>query len=247
MIAPDKNNRFSSRFFFFSLALAIFFVATTARPVHAADSTDPNAFPGGGDDTPPEFSTGAENTTPEEVNPLARPNQFLFDADIGFIPTIGPNVTGAIGNAQPGTGFLVGLEAGYTLVPNLVLTVGMSVHAFGNLTNMPLLFGLQYYFDNGGGIPATMGGNTMTLIPYLEMGFGPAFNISSDSNNVGVGALAFAFRIGPGVLLPFGKNKKQGLFFEVDYETQSGPFNGNGVTSSGYSLIPVKIGYTTIF
>ena len=123
----------------------------------------------------------------------------------------------------------------------------MSVHAFGNLTNLPLLFGLQYYFDNGGGIPVTMSGSTMTLIPYLEMGFGPAFNISSDSNNVGVGALAFAFRIGPGVLLPFGKNKKQGLFFEVDYETQSGPFNGNGVTSSGYSLIPVKIGYTTIF
>ncbi len=246
MIAPGKNQLFPN-FALFSMVLAIFLLATAPRSGHAADFGDPNTFPGGGGDAAPEFSTGSDNTTSESVNPLARPNQFLFNADIGFIPTIGPNVTGTIGNAQPGTGFLVGLEAGYTILPNLVLTAGMSIHAFGNLTNLPLLFGVQYYFDNGGGFPVMINGETMTLIPYMEMGFGPAFNVSTDSNNVGVGALAFAFRIGPGVLLPFGKNKKQGIFFEVDYETQSGPFNGNGITSSGFSLIPVKIGYTTIF
>jgi len=247
MMAPNTG-RYRPISLLVSMVCAISLLFIMNGKAGAVDFGDPNSFPsGGGEDAAPEFSTGNDNTLSEAVNPLARPNQFLFSADIGFIPTIGPNVSGSTGNSEPGTGFLVGLEAGYTIIPNLVLTVGMSVHAFGNLTNLPLFFGAQYYFDNGGGIPVTTSNGTLTLIPYLELGFGPAFNISSDSNNVGVGALAFAFRIGPGVLLPFGKNKKQGIFFEVDYETQSGPFNGNGITSSAFSLIPVKIGYTTIF
>lgn len=214
-------------------------------PSQAQDFGNPDTLPSG--DTTPEFSTGNDATSPESINPLARPNQILFNADIGFIPTVGPNVSGTIGNSQPGVGFLVGLEVGYTILPNLVLTAGMSIHAFGNLTNLPLFIGTQYYFDNGGGLPMTVGGQNITLIPYIDLAFGPAFNLSTDSNKVGVGALAFAFRIGPGVLLPFGKNKRQGIFFEIDYETQSGPFNGDGITSSAFALIPVKIGYTTIF
>ncbi len=229
---------------FLALTAALLLVLTLT-PAHAQDFGNPDTSPAG--DTAPEFSTGSDGSTPETINPLARPNQILFNADIGFIPSIGPNVSGTIGNSQPGVGFLVGLEVGYTVLPNLVLTAGMSIHAFGNLTNLPLFLGAQYYFDNGGGLPVTMNGESITLIPYIDLAFGPAFNISTDSNKVGIGALAFAFRIGPGVLLPFGKNKRQGIFFEIDYETQSGPFNGDGVTSSAFSLIPVKVGYTTIF
>lgn len=228
------------------LALVVaLLILLSIRPVHAQDFGNPDNATSG--DTAPEFSTGSDGSTPELINPLSRPNQILFNADIGFIPSIGPNVSGTIGNSQPGVGFLVGLEVGYTILPNLVLTAGMSIHAFGNLTNLPLFIGTQYYFDNGGGLPVTMNGESITLIPYIDLAFGPAFNISTDSNKVGIGALAFAFRIGPGVLLPFGRNKNQGIFFEIDYETQSGPFNGDGVTSSAFSMIPVKIGYTTIF
>jgi hypothetical protein len=195
----------------------------------------------------PDFSSQSENTTSASVNPLGAPGQILFQADIGFVPTSGPTVTGTIGNSGLGTGFLVGLGGGYTIYPNLALTAGVSVHAFGNDTNIPILIGAQYFFANGGGFPVVVGNTPINLVPYLEFAFGPAFNSSTASNGESVGALAFAFRVGPGVMVPLGSIKHQGIFFEIDYENQSGPFSGAGISSSSMSLVPVKIGYITLF
>ncbi len=241
MTVPDRQG-FPARLIPFIL---LAFVAFVPHSVLAADPNFPDTVPSG--DAAPEFSAGSDDGSGNDINPLGKPNRILFSTDIGFVPTVGPNVSGTTGNSQPGVGFLLDIQGGYTILPSLVLTAGMSVQAFGNLTNLPLFLGAQYYFDNGGGLPVSLDGETHTLIPYIEMGFGPAFNISTDSNKVGVGSLAIAFRIGPGVLLPFGKNKRQGLYFEIDYETQSGPFNGDGITSSAFTLIPVKLGYTTLF
>lgn len=240
-MTPKGRSAVSSRLIPLALAAILVLFPHISR---AADPNFPDSVPG---DAAPEFSTTTDEGSANAINPLGQPNRFLFSADIGFVPTIGPDVSGATGNTQPGVGFLLDIQGGYTILPNLVLTAGMSIQAFGNLTNLPLFLGAQYYFANGGGFPINLKGEPHTLIPYIEMGFGPAFNISTDSNKVGVGTLAFAFRIGPGILLPFGANKRQGLYFEIDYETQSGPFNGDGITSSAFSLVPVKLGYTTVF
>ena len=195
----------------------------------------------------PDFSSQSNATTAETINPLGAPGQILFQADMGFIPASGPSVSGAIGNEGLGTGFLVGLEGGYTIYPNLALTASVSVHAFGNDTNIPLLIGAQYFFANGGGFPVTFGNTPFNIVPYLEFAFGPAFNSSTASDGQGVGALAFAFRVGPGIMVPLGTVKHQGIFFEIDYENQSGPFSGSGISSSSMSLVPVKLGYITLF
>lgn len=198
-------------------------------------------------DALPDFSGQSAATTSSSINPLGSPGQILFQADMGFIPASGPTVSGITGNGALGTGFLVGFEGGYTIYPNLALTAGISVHAFGNDTNIPLLIGAQYFFANGGGVPVTLGSTPLNLIPYVEFAFGPSFNVSTASNGQGVGALGFAFRVGPGVMVPLGSAKHQGVFFEIDYENQSGPFSGSGITSSSFSLVPVKIGYVTLF
>ncbi len=195
----------------------------------------------------PDFSSQTDAGLPETVNPLGAPGQILFQADMGFAPASGPSVTGAIGNTGLGTGFLVGLEGGYTVYKNLALTASIAVHAFGNDTNIPVLIGAQYFFANGGGLPMVVAGNSINIIPYLEFAFGPAFNSSTASNGQGVGTTAFAFRVGPGVMVPFGTVKHQGIFFEIDYENQSGPFAGSGLSSSSVTIIPVKIGYITLF
>ncbi|EQD25248.1 MAG: hypothetical protein D084_Lepto4C00208G0001 [Leptospirillum sp. Group IV 'UBA BS'] len=198
-------------------------------------------------DALPDFSGQSDVSTAESVNPLGAPGQILFQADIGFVPASGPTVTGAIGNEGLGTGFLVGIEGGYTIYKNLALTAGISVHAFGNDTNVPLMIGAQYFFANGGGFPMTVANNPINIVPYLEFAFGPAFNSSTASNGVGVGTTGFAFRVGPGIMIPFGTVKHQGLFFEIDYENQSGPFSGAGLSSSSVTLVPVKVGYITLF
>ena len=195
----------------------------------------------------PDFSSQTDAGSPETVNPLGAPGQILFQADMGFVPASGPSVTGAIANTGLGTGFLVGLEGGYTVYKNLALTASIAVHAFGNDTNIPVLIGAQYFFANGGGLPMTIGGNSIDIIPYLEFAFGPAFNSSTASDGQGVGTTAFAFRVGPGIMVPFGTVKHQGIFFEIDYENQSGPFAGQGLSSSSVTLIPVKVGYITLF
>lgn len=195
----------------------------------------------------PDFSGQTDASSPGTVNPLGGPGQILFQADMGFVPASGPQVTGAIGNTGLGTGFLVGLEGGYTVYKNLALTGSIAVHAFGNDTNIPVLIGAQYFFANGGGFPLVVAGNPVNIIPYLEFAFGPAFNASTASNGQSVGATAFAFRVGPGIMVPFGTVKHQGLFFEIDYENQSGPFSGSGLSSSSVTLIPVKVGYITLF
>jgi len=195
----------------------------------------------------PDFSGQSDVSTSESVNPLGAPGQILFQADIGFVPASGPTVTGAIGNEGLGTGFLVGIEGGYTIYKNLALTASIAVHAFGNDTNVPVLIGAQYFFANGGGFPMTVANNPITIVPYLEFAFGPAFNSSTASNGVGVGTTGFAFRVGPGIMIPFGTVKHQGVFFEIDYENQSGPFSGAGLSSSSMALVPVKIGYITLF
>ncbi len=195
----------------------------------------------------PDFSGQSDVSPSESVNPLGAPGQILFQADIGFVPASGPTVTGAIGNEGLGTGFLVGIEGGYTVYKNLALTASISVHAFGNDTNVPVLIGAEYFFANGGGFPMTVANNPINIVPYLELAFGPAFNSSTASNGVGVGTTGFAFRVGPGIMIPFGTVKHQGVFFEIDYENQSGPFSGAGLSSSSMALVPVKIGYITLF
>lgn len=195
----------------------------------------------------PDFSGQSDVSTSESVNPLGAPGQILFQADIGFVPASGPTVTGAIGNEGLGTGFLVGIEGGYTIYKNLALTLGISVHAFGNDTNVPVMVGAQYFFANGGGFPMTVANTPINIVPYLEFAFGPAFNSSTASNGEGVGTTGFAFRVGPGIMIPFGTVKHQGIFFEIDYENQSGPFSGAGISSSSMTLVPVKIGYITLF
>ena len=232
------------------LALAILTIGIKPDVLLAADGEDTPNFsdPGsGGPDNSPEFTNTPDIGVGTSVNPLAQPNQILFDAAIGFVPSIGPSVSGATGNAQTGVGFLVDLQAGYTVLPNLVATLGVSIHAFSNDTNIPILLGIQYYFDNGGGFPMIMGNQKLTLVPYIEAAMGPVFNVSTDSAGTGVGAMAFGFRVGPGVLIPFGVNRHQGIYFEIDYETQGVPFSGGGLSSSAFTLIPVKVGYTTIF
>lgn len=227
----------------------IFTVGMSPAILLAADGEDTPNFsdPGAGPDNSPEFTNTPDIGVGTTVNPLAQPNQILFDTAIGFVPSVGPTVSGSTGNAQTGVGFLVDLQAGYTILPNLVATLGISIHAFSNDTNIPLLLGVQYYFDNGGGFPMIMGNQKLTLVPYIEAAMGPVFNISTDSAGTGVGAMAFGLRVGPGILIPFGVNRHQGIYFEIDYETQGGPFSGGGLSSSAFTLIPVKVGYTTIF
>ena len=223
-----------------SILLALFcLVATWTSPSWAIDIDNQDGLP--------DFSSQTDASSPETVNPLGAPGQILFQADMGFVPASGPSVTGAIGNTGLGTGFLVGLEGGYTVYKNLALTASIAVHAFGNDTNIPVLIGAQYFFANGGGLPMTVAGNSIDIIPYLEFAFGPAFNSSTASDGQGVGTTAFAFRVGPGIMVPFGTVKHQGIFFEIDYENQSGPFAGQGLSSSSVTLIPVKIGYITLF
>jgi len=246
------NTSLIIRFLIQGLVLGLFIMAVGIRPevLLAADGEDTPNFsdPGsGGPDNSPEFTNTPDIGVGTTVNPLAQPNQILFDAAIGFVPSVGPTVSGATGNAQTGVGFLVDLQAGYTILPNLVATLGISIHAFSNDTNIPVLLGVQYYFDNGGGFPVIMGNQKLTLVPYIEAAMGPVFNVSTDSAGTGVGAMAFGFRVGPGVLIPFGVNRHQGVYFEIDYETQGGPFSGGGLSSSAFTLIPVKVGYTTIF
>ncbi len=248
---PAIASLFMARFLFATLFLGLFILAAGIRPAAllAADGEDTPNFsdPGSGSDNSPEFTNTPDIGVGTTVNPLAQPNQILFDAALGFVPSVGPTVSGATGNAQTGVGFLVDLEAGYTILPNLVATLGISIHAFSNDTNIPVLLGVQYYFDNGGGFPMIMGNQKLTLVPYIEAAMGPVFNVSTDSAGTGVGAMAFGFRVGPGVLIPFGVNRHQGIYFEIDYETQGGPFSGGGLSSSAFTLIPVKVGYTTIF
>ena len=248
---PSESTRILTRFLLPGFFLALFFMTIGIRPdlLLAADGEDTPNFsdPGSGTDNSPEFTNTPDIGVGTTVNPLAQPNQILFDTAIGFVPSIGPTVSGATGNAQTGTGFLVDLQAGYTILPNLVATLGISIHAFSNDTNIPVLLGVQYYFDNGGGFPVIMGNQKLTLVPYMEAAMGPVFNVSTDSAGTGVGAMAFGFRVGPGILIPFGVNRHQGIYFEIDYETQGGPFSGGGLSSSAFTLIPVKIGYTTIF
>ncbi len=195
----------------------------------------------------PDFSGQTDVSPSESVNPLGAPGQILFQADIGFVPASGPTVSGAIGDTGLGTGFLVGIQGGYTIYKNLALTLGIAVHAFGNDTNVPLLIGAQYFFANGGGFSATVANNPLNIVPYLEFAFGPAFNSSTASNGEGVGATSFAFRVGPGIMIPLGAVKHQGIFFEIDYEYQTGPFSGAGISSTSMALVPVKIGYITLF
>lgn len=219
--------------------LILFFCIGVFQPAWAIDIDNQDGLP--------DFSSQSNASTAESINPLGAPGQILFQADMGFIPASGPSVSGAIGNTGLGTGFLVGLEGGYTVYPNLALTASVSVHAFGNDTNIPILIGAQYFFANGGGFPVTFGNTPFNIVPYLEFAFGPAFNSSTASDGQGVGALAFAFRVGPGIMIPLGTVKHQGIFFEIDYENQSGPFSGSGISSSSMSLVPVKIGYITLF
>ncbi|MEC4683252.1 MAG: hypothetical protein VST70_06205 [Nitrospirota bacterium] len=241
----QKDKRVLFRFFspaFFSvlaIVMLLFLGNGVHQPAWAIDIDNQDGLP--------DFSSQSGSTTSESINPLGAPGQILFQADIGFVPTSGPTVTGAIGNEGLGTGFLVGLEGGYTIYPNLALTAGVSVHAFGNDTNIPVLIGAQYFFANGGGFPLTFANTPINIVPYLEFAFGPAFNSSTASNGTSVGALAFAFRVGPGIMVPLGSIKHQGIFFEIDYENQSGPFSGAGISSSAMILVPVKIGYITLF
>lgn len=233
------------------LVLTLTFSGTAIVTASAADGEDAPNFSdpgsGSGTDNAPEFTNTPDVGVGTTVNPLAQPNQILFDAAIGFVPSVGPSVSGATGNAQTGVGFLVDLQAGYTVLPNLVATLGISVHAFSNDTNIPVFVGIQYYFDNGGGFPMVMGNQKLTIVPYLEAAMGPVFNSSTDSAGTSVGSMAFGLRVGPGILIPFGVNRHQGVYFEMDYETQGGPFSGGGLSSSAFTLIPIKVGYTTIF